>query len=140
MKIRFESDDNLSLNKIVKLINLTVLVRSVFQEANKYYFQNFLDKCLYELLTLEDDRIDISEGIDISQTDASKECDICHYWYLLDKSSKFSFCYIDINMDEKWKPVDPMKSHFLLYFVWLFFLTEKSGSIKCFIAVFVPNH
>ena len=43
-------------------------------------------------------------------------------------------------MDEKWKPIDPMKSHFLLYFVLLFFLTDKSGSIKCFIAVFVPNH
>ena len=28
---------------------------------------------------LEDDRIDISEGIDINKTYASKECDICHY-------------------------------------------------------------
>ena len=27
------------------------------------------------------DRIDISEGIDIHKTSASKECDICHYWY-----------------------------------------------------------
>ena len=31
---------------------------------------------------LDDDRIDISEGIDISKTNASKECDICHHWYL----------------------------------------------------------
>ena len=30
---------------------------------------------------LEYDRIDISEGIDVKKTDASKECDICHYWY-----------------------------------------------------------
>ena len=30
MKIRFESDDNLSLNKILKLNNLTIFVRSVF--------------------------------------------------------------------------------------------------------------
>ena len=28
---------------------------------------------------LEYDRIDISEGIDINKTNASKECDICHY-------------------------------------------------------------
>ena len=35
---------------------------------------------------LEYDRIDISEGIDINKTNASKECDICHYWYLLDKN------------------------------------------------------
>ena len=27
---------------------------------------------------LEYDRIDISEGIDINKTNASKECDICH--------------------------------------------------------------
>ena len=31
---------------------------------------------------LEHDRIDISEGIDINKTNASKECDICHYWCL----------------------------------------------------------
>ena len=26
------------------------------------------------------DRIDVSEGIDVNKTSASKECDICHYW------------------------------------------------------------
>ena len=31
---------------------------------------------------LEYDRIDISEGIDVNKTDASKECDICYYCYL----------------------------------------------------------
>ena len=33
---------------------------------------------------LEYYRIDISEGIDINKTNASKKCDICHYWYLKD--------------------------------------------------------
>ena len=33
---------------------------------------------------LEFDRINISEGIDINKTNTSKECDICHYWYILD--------------------------------------------------------
>ena len=33
---------------------------------------------------LEYDRIDISEGIDINKTNASKECKICHYWYFKD--------------------------------------------------------
>ena len=33
---------------------------------------------------LEYDGIDISEGID--KTNASKECDICHYRYFLDKN------------------------------------------------------
>ena len=35
---------------------------------------------------LEYDRIYISEGIDINKTNGSKECDTCHYWYLLDKN------------------------------------------------------
>ena len=29
------------------------------------------------------DRIDVLEGIDINETSASKECDICDYWYFL---------------------------------------------------------
>ena len=35
---------------------------------------------------LESDRIDISEGIDTNKTSASKECNICHYWYFLNKT------------------------------------------------------
>ena len=31
------------------------------------------------------DRIDVTKGIDINKTSASKECDICLYWYFLDK-------------------------------------------------------
>ena len=38
---------------------------------------------------LEYDRIDISEEIDINKTNASKECDICHYWYFLDKTVNY---------------------------------------------------
>ena len=37
---------------------------------------------------LEYDRIDIWEGIDINKANTSKECDICHYWYFLDKNFK----------------------------------------------------
>ena len=37
MKIKFNSDDNLPLNKMLRLHNLTIVVRSVFQEGNKYY-------------------------------------------------------------------------------------------------------
>ena len=35
------------------------------------------------------DRIDISEGTDVTQTSASKECHIFHYWYFLNYSFKF---------------------------------------------------
>ena len=39
---------------------------------------------------LEYERIDISEGIDTNKTSASKECNICHYWYFLDKSFNYN--------------------------------------------------
>ena len=35
------------------------------------------------------DRIDVSLEIDFNKTSASKECDICHYWYFLNYSFKF---------------------------------------------------
>ena len=38
---------------------------------------------------LEYDRIDISKGIDKNKTNASKECNICHYWYFLDKNFNY---------------------------------------------------
>ena len=34
-------------------------------------------------------RIDISEGIDIKKTNASKERKICHYWYFKDIGFKY---------------------------------------------------
>ena len=46
---KFSSDDNLPLDRILKLRMLTIVVRSVFEEDGKYYPQNFLDKSLYEL-------------------------------------------------------------------------------------------
>ena len=33
--------------------------------------------------------MNISEGIDINKTSASKECDICHYLYFLDKNFNY---------------------------------------------------
>ena len=41
MKSKLDSDNNLPLNKILKLHNLTKVVRSAFQEGNKYYPQLF---------------------------------------------------------------------------------------------------
>ena len=33
--------------------------------------------------------IDFYERIDVNKTSTSKECDICHYWYFLNKGFKF---------------------------------------------------
>ena len=35
------------------------------------------------------DRTDVSEGINVNKTSELKECDICLYWYFLNKSFKF---------------------------------------------------
>ena len=50
--IEYENDDNLTLNKILKLHMLTVTVRFVFQEDNKYYTKIFLGECLYRYYIL----------------------------------------------------------------------------------------
>ena len=49
MKIKFYTDDNLPLNKPLKLHMLAIIVRSVFEEEGKLYPQLYLDECLYEL-------------------------------------------------------------------------------------------
>ena len=49
MKIEFNSDDNLPLNKTLKLHNMTIVIKFAFQEDGKYYPQVFLDECFYEL-------------------------------------------------------------------------------------------
>ena len=49
MKIKFNSDDDLPLNIILKLHMLKIIVRSVFEKDGKYYPQFFLDECLYEV-------------------------------------------------------------------------------------------
>ena len=49
-KIRFQSNDNLPLNKPIKLRLLIIIIRSVFSEDGKFYPQLFLDDALSELL------------------------------------------------------------------------------------------
>ena len=49
MKIKFNSDDNLPLNKILKINNMTIVIRSVFEDDDKYNPEVFLDECWYEL-------------------------------------------------------------------------------------------
>ena len=58
MKIKFNSGDNLPLNKPLKVHNMTITIRSVFKG--------------------------ISEGIDVNETNLLKECDVCLYWCFKD--------------------------------------------------------
>ena len=49
MKIKFNSDDDLPLNKSLKFCLMTITIRSDFEEDGKLYPQIFLDDTLYEL-------------------------------------------------------------------------------------------
>ena len=47
-KTKFDTNDNLSLNKPLKLHMLTIIVRSIFEEDSKLYLQVYLHECLHE--------------------------------------------------------------------------------------------
>ena len=49
MKIKFNSDDDLPLNKQLKFHAMTIIIRSLFEEDGKLYPQVFLDGALYEV-------------------------------------------------------------------------------------------
>ena len=38
---------------------------------------------------LQYEKVDISEGIDANKTSASKQCELCHYWFFKDVGFKF---------------------------------------------------
>ena len=38
---------------------------------------------------LQDEKIDVLEGIDVNKTSASKECELCNYWFFKDVGFKF---------------------------------------------------
>ena len=49
MKIKFNSDGNLSLSKITEIPIMATMVRAIFHKNNKYYAHDFLDGCLYKV-------------------------------------------------------------------------------------------
>ena len=80
------------------------------------------------------DRIDVSEGIDVDKTTESKECDICHYWYLLDKGFKLAL---------KFQPNVSNVCHYLLFIIYammsmnlsyIAILNIKSADYHCIIS------
>ena len=48
-RIEVNTDDDVSLNKPIKFLTLTIIIRSVLQEVEKLHAQIYLDECLYEL-------------------------------------------------------------------------------------------
>ena len=46
MKIKFDSDDDLPINKLMRFYDLTVTIRIIFEKDGEYYPQIFLDNSL----------------------------------------------------------------------------------------------
>ena len=49
MKIKFNFDDSLPLNKTLNPHNMKIIIRSVFKDGGKLHPQIHLNECLYEL-------------------------------------------------------------------------------------------
>ena len=49
MKIKFNLDKELPLNKTIEITTMAIVVRPVFHESNKYHVRVFLDGCLYKI-------------------------------------------------------------------------------------------
>ena len=49
MKIKFNSDDDLHLNKVLNLPTITVIIKNIFEKDGKYYHHSFLVECMYEV-------------------------------------------------------------------------------------------
>ena len=48
-KIGGNTDDNVPLNKKLKFLSLTIIIRCVFQKGKELYPQIYLDECLCQL-------------------------------------------------------------------------------------------
>ena len=48
-KIKIDSDDDLPLEKTLNLQNVVILIKSVLNKKSHYYYNIFLEKCLYQL-------------------------------------------------------------------------------------------
>ena len=50
IKIKFNTDDYIPLNKELDFPTTTVIIGNIFEKDNKYYYPHiFLDECLYEV-------------------------------------------------------------------------------------------
>ena len=49
-RIGINTNDDLPLNKSLKFLTLTIIIRCAFQEGETMYTKIYLDECLYELV------------------------------------------------------------------------------------------
>ena len=66
------------------LIKIITTTTTIYLVRTNYLKIAMINKFLYKLQMLYDDRTEVAEAIYVSKTSASKERDIYYYWYFLD--------------------------------------------------------
>ena len=80
------------LEKTLTFHNVIIHIKSVWnKDPNNCYYNILLEKYSYELPKDNDDNkyFLFNKSIDVNNTNESKECNICHYWYFLNKRFNF---------------------------------------------------
>ena len=103
MKIKFDSDDDLPLNILIEIYNVTIAVRVIFYENENYYQQVFLDEYLYKLQK-RTQRWKLSRTTKLNRKMKKKiynlrnkkflyfACLFINYHYIIDSS--YTYCYL----------------------------------------------
>ena len=78
------------------------------------------------------ERIDISDGIDINESDESKECTLCHYWYFLDKNFRnrpylCDGCYNMTQKCNKLKNITIIRINKSVYRICFLFMSKREA-------------
>ena len=66
------------------LIKIITTTTTIYLVHTNYLKIAMINKFLYKLQMLYDDRTEVAEAIYVSKTSASKERDNYYYWYFLD--------------------------------------------------------
>ena len=84
-KIKVDSYDFLPIEKTFTLHNVIILIKSVLNKDQNYYYYNKDQNYYYYTIFIRKSqfliKIDISKGIDPTKSNRSKECMIYRYWF-----------------------------------------------------------
>ena len=81
---------------------------------------------------LEYNKIDVSEGIDVNKSSASKEFDICHYWYFKDIDFRYlcNGCHDLLQKAMSFNDVAVVYVKGSAYRIHFWYMS-KDGAIRC---------
>ena len=99
MKIKFNLDDKLPLNKMIEIPSMIIVVRAVFYENNKHYPLVSLDECLHKLQLLAVCIIKMESKDELKEIDI-KNC-MCYYFYDIMRVFDRDIDFSDILLDKK---------------------------------------